>query len=54
MSNNSVSNYKTQHKTNNGYNKRALIFALNGYNIEKDAYTFYDEKWDCAEMVLRK
>ena len=23
-------------------------------DIEKDAYTFYDEKWDCAEMVLRK
>lgn len=21
-------------------------------NIEKSAYQFYDEKWDCAEMVL--
>jgi RimJ/RimL family protein N-acetyltransferase len=23
-------------------------------DIEKDAYTFHDEKWDCAEMMLRK
>ena len=23
-------------------------------DIEKNAYQFYDENWDCAEMVLRK
>ena len=23
-------------------------------DIEKNAYSFYDENWDCAEMVLRK
>ena len=23
-------------------------------NIEKNAYQFYDEKWDCAEMILKQ
>ncbi len=23
-------------------------------DIEKNAYTFYDENWDCAEMILKK
>ena len=22
-------------------------------NIEKNAYQFYDEEWDCAEMILK-
>lgn len=27
--------------------------GFNTVDIKKDAYRFYDEKWDCAEMILK-
>lgn len=27
--------------------------GFNVVNIEKNSYQFYDEQWDCAEMILK-
>lgn len=28
--------------------------GFNVVDVEKDAYRFYDEQWDCAEMILKQ
>lgn len=28
--------------------------GFNVIDVEKDAYQFYDEHWDCAEMILKQ
>lgn len=40
--------------TGNETKAKRFSKGLEEKGIEKNAYQFHDEEWDCAEMVLKK